>query len=142
MSEPIKTIGKKRNMSEPGVTKRPGSMPLEDLPRITESEAEEEPREHRLFAEKEEFLLSTVVEYRGRRITITGKAMTADRFCDLLDKRGFVPVTEETLVARREEERRQAPICKWHGPMKPSKAPGKFFCPAKMGDGSYCKEEA
>ena len=33
-------------------------------------------------------------------------------------------------------------LCKYHGPMKPSpKVPGTFFCPAKMGDGSYCKEK-
>lgn len=34
------------------------------------------------------------------------------------------------------------PVCQYHGPMKPStKKPGSFYCPAKMGDGSYCKEK-
>ncbi len=35
------------------------------------------------------------------------------------------------------------PRCQFHGPMKEStKAPGTWFCPAKMGDGeTYCKEK-
>src|SRR5262249_15122487 len=35
----------------------------------------------------------------------------------------------------------ETPVCVYHGPMKAStKAPGTFYCPSKMGDGSYCKE--
>ena len=35
------------------------------------------------------------------------------------------------------------PVCPYHGAMKEStKRPGTFFCPHKMGDGSYCKEKA
>jgi len=33
-----------------------------------------------------------------------------------------------------------APVCQWHGPMKPSTKHGGWYCPAKMADGSYCKE--
>ena len=34
----------------------------------------------------------------------------------------------------------QTPRCQWHGAMKEStKAKGTWYCPAKMGDGSYCK---
>lgn len=33
--------------------------------------------------------LSTTVEHRGRLITITVTELTADQFCDLLDRRGF-----------------------------------------------------
>jgi len=34
------------------------------------------------------------------------------------------------------------PVCPYHGPMKEStKVKGTWFCPAKMGDGSYCKEK-
>ncbi len=34
-------------------------------------------------------------------------------------------------------------VCEYHGPMKEStKRPGSWFCPAKMGDGSYCKSKA
>ncbi len=36
-----------------------------------------------------------------------------------------------------------AHVCQYHGPMKEStKRPGTYFCPAKMGDGSYCKSKA
>ncbi len=35
----------------------------------------------------------------------------------------------------------QTPVCQWHGAMKESvKAPGTWYCPSKMGDGSYCHE--
>ena len=34
-------------------------------------------------------------------------------------------------------------VCQWHGAMKQStKAPGTWYCPAKMGDGSFCKERS
>jgi hypothetical protein len=33
------------------------------------------------------------------------------------------------------------PVCQLHGPMKPSKY-GGYYCPSKMGDGSYCKEKS
>lgn len=43
----------------------------------------------------------------------------------------------------KEETEREAPLCKYHGPMKEStRRPGSYFCPHKMGDGSYCKEKA
>jgi len=35
----------------------------------------------------------------------------------------------------------ETPVCQWHGPMKAStKAVGTWYCPSRMGDGSYCKE--
>lgn len=35
----------------------------------------------------------------------------------------------------------ETPTCPYHGAMKEStKVAGTFFCPSKMGDGSYCKE--
>lgn len=33
-----------------------------------------------------------------------------------------------------------APVCQYHGPMKRSKKFDGWYCPQKMGDGSYCKE--
>lgn len=56
---------------------------------------------------------------------------------------GAMPPTPAAISAAAAEQARSAPICPYHGPMKPSpKAPGTFFCPNKMGDGSYCKERA
>lgn len=41
------------------------------------------------------------------------------------------------------EQTDDAPVCQYHGAMKASTArPGSFFCPKKMGDGSYCKSKA
>ena len=35
----------------------------------------------------------------------------------------------------------ETPMCQWHGPMQENtKAAGRFFGPAKMADGTYCKE--
>lgn len=52
---------------------------------------------------------------------------------------GAVPPTAATHAAA--EKAREAPVCPFHGPMKESaKAPGTWYCPSKMGDGSYCKE--
>jgi hypothetical protein len=34
-----------------------------------------------------------------------------------------------------------APVCEFHGKMKRSNH-GGFYCPKKMGDGSYCKSKA
>jgi hypothetical protein len=45
-------------------------------------------------APKPAITLATTVQHRGRRITITATDMTADQFCDLLDRRGFAPPDE------------------------------------------------
>jgi hypothetical protein len=34
-----------------------------------------------------------------------------------------------------------APVCPYHGPLKPSTKGKGWYCPAKMVDGSYCKEK-
>lgn len=33
------------------------------------------------------------------------------------------------------------PVCPYHGPMKRSKKFNGWYCPQKMGDGSYCQEQ-
>lgn len=56
---------------------------------------------------------------------------------------GAVPPTPAARQAASEERKREAPVCEYHGPMKEStKKPGSYYCPAKMGDGSYCKSKA
>ncbi len=62
-------------------------------------------------------------------------AATVQRLRDL----GAVPPTPAAVEAEKE---RSAPICEFHGPMKESsKRPGTFYCPAKMGNGDYCKSK-
>jgi len=65
-------------------------------------------------------------------------AATVQRLRDL----GAVPPTQAARAAVEAEKERSAPVCEFHGPMKESsKRPGTFYCPAKMGDNSYCKSK-
>jgi len=55
---------------------------------------------------------------------------------------GAVPPTMAARAAVEAEKERSAPVCEFHGPMKESsKRPGTFYCPAKMGNGEYCKSK-
>ena len=59
-----------------------------------------------------------------------------DKVLDHLEQMGAEP-------AKRGQQTGGGKVCKYHGPMKEStKAPGTWYCPAKMADGSYCKEKA
>jgi hypothetical protein len=51
---------------------------------------------------------------------------------------------EHDLIATHlAETQAQKHMCQYHGPMKDStKRPGTYFCPLKMGNGSYCKSKA
>src|SRR5262245_22845242 len=50
-------------------------------------------------------------------------------------------VTESPPATSGPDAPPAAPVCPYHGPMKASdKAPGTWYCPKKMGDGTYCKE--
>jgi len=65
-------------------------------------------------------------------------AATVQRLRDL----GAVPPTQAARAAVEAEKERSAPVCEFHGPMKESsKRPGTFYCPAKMGNGEYCKSK-
>ena len=65
-------------------------------------------------------------------------AATVQRLRDL----GAVQPTQAARAAVEAEKERSAPVCQFNGPMKESsKAPGTFYCPAKMGDQSYCKSK-
>ncbi len=56
------------------------------------------------------------------------------------DAGGTVPVN---LTSAPSTPPSETPICEYHGAMKEStKRPGSWFCPHKMGDGSYCKSKA
>lgn len=65
-------------------------------------------------------------------------AATVQRLRDL----GAVPPTQAARAAVEAEKERSAPVCEFHGPMKESsKRPGTFYCPAKMGNGDYCRSK-
>lgn len=100
------------------VPRRAGGMPEADIPPISDADAKEEPRNERIFDDEQRptITISTTIQHRGRIITISTTNMTADQFCDLLDRRGF--------AAPQEPQRWQTlpdgtPICpKHHTPMR------------------------
>lgn len=57
----------------------------------------------------------------------------------------WLPANGYTPTAQRQAngapgQQAAGPVCPYHGPMKSStKVPGTFYCPQKMGDGTYCK---
>jgi hypothetical protein len=86
--------------------------------------------------------MSATVTHRGRQITVVAADMSADQFCDVLDKR-FGPPTANPTTAATSAAPAQAAVCQYHGPMKESTIKGKegtYYCTKKMADGSYCKE--
>jgi hypothetical protein len=83
------------------------------------------------------------------RLTIAGYADVLFTMRDLDEHRLLARL--ETLLQRFPLEPKtqactpptpsQTPVCTWHGAMKESvKAPGTWYCPNKMADGSYCQE--
>lgn len=91
---------------------------------------------------KPQITLSTTIEHRGRQITIQATDLTADQFCDLLDKRGF----------QAPEQSRQwqtlpdgTPICpKHHAPMRLREKQGDSWYSHSVGEDAsgkhiYCK---
>ncbi|MCB0163780.1 MAG: hypothetical protein KDI79_06115 [Anaerolineae bacterium] len=54
---------------------------------------------------------------------------------------GWQPVTNGPSPASAPADAGGPPVCPYHGPMKRSKKFEGWYCPQKMGDGSYCKEQ-
>jgi hypothetical protein len=84
----------------------------------------------------------------GHETMLTARGMTPvefrrnlDAIRDLLDPCAAAP-SPATAPAALPPAGVETPICPYHGAMKVSaKAPGTFFCPSRMGDGSYCREK-
>jgi hypothetical protein len=57
---------------------------------------------------------------------------------DRFEKIGITPSAAKTTAAGPVNE---APICEYHGPMKRNNRNNGWFCPKKMGDGTYCKSK-
>lgn len=132
------------------------------LTRITAQDAENDPPEGRTFAErpiampaaqfpKRSYAIS-VMSPAGYPITITLNDMKLDQLDDALAtllERGYMPAEVPSVLTPPPNAHAPAapaggpPVCQYHGPMKESTArPGTWFCPKKMGDGTYCKEKA
>ncbi len=67
-------------------------------------------------------------------------AQRVQRAVQTISAAGGVPPV--TVTAPASTPPGETPVCEYHGPMKEStKRPGSWFCPAKMGDGSYCESK-
>lgn len=75
-------------------------------------------------------------------VSFSGTVEQLDATVKRLRDVGAVPPTPAARAAVEAEKARSAPICEFHGAMKESsKAPGTYYCPAKMGNGDYCKSK-
>jgi hypothetical protein len=89
------------------------------------------------------FTLHALIEDFPFDVQFTGSADLLKATVARLKELGAVPPTVAARQAVEAERQREAPICEFHGPLKEStKRPGTWYCPAKMGDGSYCKSKA
>jgi hypothetical protein len=135
-------------------------MTAPQLTRITAQDAENDPPADRTFAERPATTAAhfprrsyaiSVLSPAGYPITITLNDSSIDKLEEALSKlleRGYMPAEVPSVLGPNAPQPAQAqpagpPTCQYHGPMKESSArPGTWFCPKKMGDGSYCKEKA
>jgi hypothetical protein len=73
--------------------------------------------------EKTAIEIRTTVEHRGRAFIIVATGMTLDQFCDLLDKRGYLPpapAAPAAPTATSDDLPEGWKLCKKHGaPMRP-----------------------
>jgi hypothetical protein len=89
------------------------------------------------------FTLHALVDDFPFDVQFSGSADLLKGTVARLKELGAVPPTVAARQAVEAERQREAPVCQYHGPMKEStKAPGTWYCPAKMGDNSYCKSKA
>jgi hypothetical protein len=86
--------------------------------------------------------LNTVITIARRSVQVTLRGMTlAPVLQQMEDVLARFPVTTTPAQASAAPPQVQTPICDYHGPLKEStKAPGTWFCPAKMANGTYCHE--
>jgi hypothetical protein len=81
------------------------------------------------------------VTLKGRQVQLTLRDTDETRLLHRLSVVLEQFPLETTTQASTPPAPSPTPTCKWHGTMKEStKAKGTWYCPAKMGDGSYCKE--
>lgn len=86
--------------------------------------------------------MSAAVQHRGRTITVHAADMTADQFCDILDKRFGPPTANPAPAATATAPTGEAPVCPIHTDrrMKPSNYGGWFCTATNLTTGEKCKE--
>lgn len=88
------------------------------------------------------FTIHALIDDFPFEVSFSGNADQLAATVQRLRAIGAVPPTPAARAAVEAERERTAPVCEFHGPMKESsKRPGTYYCPAKMGDNSYCKSK-
>jgi hypothetical protein len=81
------------------------------------------------------------ITYQLDGFPITSVIETAAPIRQIVDKLKSIGATPPTtMVVKPEPTNDDAPVCEFHGKMK--RGNYGWFCPKKMGDGSYCKSKA
>lgn len=119
---------------------RSGSGPLFDEPTVLEPAPEPQPAP----AERPPVTMRIAAVFDGFTVEVEciGRIEQLPATIRRIRELGGVPAVVASPAAVAAEAEREAPICPYHGPMKPStKRLGTWYCPAKMGDGTYCREK-
>jgi hypothetical protein len=90
------------------------------------------------------FTISAQLDGFPFTVAFEGKAADISTYLDALVEAGATPPAPVAQPAAAPGQPAGGPpVCKFHGAMAPStKVSGGWYCKAKMGDGSYCKETA
>lgn len=88
------------------------------------------------------FVINVILDGFPVQVSVEGKADALRGMIDRLKAIGAQPPSFSQNGNVAVSGNSDAPTCEYHGAMKASTArPGSFFCPKKMGDGSYCKSK-
>ena len=88
-----------------------------------------------------EFKITCVVDGYPVELTGHGRADDLRALVGRLRAIGATPPMVGKPQLPNSDHTDDAPVCQYHGAMKPSKF-GGYFCPKKMGDGSHCKSKS
>jgi len=137
VSAPARPISTAEAQAEPPATRTFPPSEEQDLPLITDAE-----RRAAAQAPRPQITLSTTIEHRGRLITVQGIDLTADQFCDLLDRRGYAAPEQARQWQTLPDG---TPICpKHHAPMRLREKQGDSWYSHSVGEDAlgkhiYCK---
>jgi hypothetical protein len=84
------------------------------------------------------FTITAMIDGFPVAVEVEGKA---DSLRAMIDRLKAIGATPPQASANLQTHTDDAPTCEFHGKMKRSNR-GGYFCPKKMGDGSYCKSKA
>lgn len=88
------------------------------------------------------FIITATLDGFPIQVEAVGKASDLRALVDRLKAIGATPPAAgvQTLAPTKKADDEEAPVCEYHGKMKMGNY--GWFCPKKMGDGSYCKSKA